>query len=77
MLALGFDLANEQFKPASPPLPPDISGAQSDFGIHVPTSPLLGRPQEELVAIADADDQRQAEWVEVIDAVNMRSGASS
>ena len=80
VVGLGFTLAAKSFRTAGhPPLPPEISRAQSVIGTHVPTSPLLGRAQEELVAIAAADDQRQreAEWVQVTDAVNMRSGGSS
>ena len=80
VVTLGFNLATRSFRPpAPPPFQPEISRAQSDSSRHVPASPLLGRAQEELVAIAAADDQRQreAEWVEVTDAVNMRSGGSS
>jgi len=80
VVTLGFNLATGSFRPpAPPPFQAEISRAQSVIGGHVPTSPLLGRAQEELVAIAAADDQRQreGEWVEVTDAVNMRSGGSS
>jgi len=80
VVGLGFTLATKSFHTAGhPPLQPEISRAQSVIGGHVPTSPLLGRAQEKLVASVAADDQRQrdAEWVEVTDAVNMRSGGSS
>jgi len=81
MLAwLGFRLATENFfTPADPPIQSELARAQGLASGHVLTSPLLGRSPEKLVANTDADSQRQreGEWVEVTDAVNMRSGGSS
>jgi hypothetical protein len=79
VVALGFNLATESFYADDPPVFPEDSRAQSEFGGHAPTSPLLGRAPQELILGVDPTTQSQldAEWVEVTDAVNMRTGSSS
>lgn len=81
VVGFGFNLATENFYAVGfQSVQPDASRAQREAGGHAPTSPLLGRVPEEPVLSADDDSQRQRrddEWVEVTDAVNMRSGDSS
>ena len=80
LLGVGFHLASESFATTGQPAPQAAtSRPQSGLSESTPTSALLGRVPEQEVAsrVVDNEPGDDAAWVEVIDAVNMRSGNSS
>jgi hypothetical protein len=80
LLGVAFHLASESFPTTGQPAPQaGTSRPPSALSDSTPTSALLGRVPEQEVASRGVDDEPRgdAAWVEVIDAVNMRSGNSS
>ncbi|WP_169823001.1 SH3 domain-containing protein [Methyloligella halotolerans] len=82
----GFMLAGQAFTvPAEADTAQTSKSITEDVSIDKPTSPLLGRAAKTAGSTADAGDAADPsapgrtgrDWVEVVDAVNMRSGPSS
>jgi hypothetical protein len=78
LLVIGFHLASESFATGQP-APQAATSRPQSLSESTPTSALLGRVPEQEVAsrVVDNEPGDDAAWVEVIDAVNMRSGNSS
>lgn len=79
LLGVGFQLASESFATTGPPAPPAKTSLPQKGSESIPTSALVGRVPEQEVASRIVADEAQGDtaWVEVVDAVNMRSGSSS
>ncbi|MFD0987908.1 SH3 domain-containing protein [Methyloligella solikamskensis] len=79
----GLNLAGQTFAgPSDTGGGESVGAATEDPDISEPTSALLGRSEKVVNPAAHGDDaqklsQARKDWVEVVDAVNMRAGPSS